>query len=326
MNQKVKTIRWGIIGLGNIAHKFAQDLLKIEDAELYAVASRTQEKATEFASKYTVSHIYGSYEELVNDSNIDAVYIATPHALHKENTLLCLEKGIAVLCEKPFAMNSHEVEMMIDKAKEQKVLLMEALWTSFLPHYQYVIKELKNKTYGKLLKMEASFGFFREFNDDSRLFKKSLGGGSLLDIGIYPIFAALSAIGKPESMEATATFFDNGADASCNMIFNYKNGLKAYLKSSLLEDLPTEAIFYCEKGTIKINKQFHCPSTITITVDGKEENLDFKYKSIGYNYEVKHFNELLRQEKTESPLMSFKFSKELIALLDEVRILINLKY
>ena len=326
MNQKVKTIRWGIIGLGNIAHKFAQDLLKIEDAQLYAVASRTQEKAAGFASKYAVSHIYGSYEELVNDSNIDAVYIATPHALHKENTLLCLEKGIAVLCEKPFAMNSHEVEMMIDKAKEQKVLLMEALWTSFLPHYQYVIKELKNKTYGKLLKMEASFGFFREFNDDSRLFKKSLGGGSLLDIGIYPIFAALSAIGKPESMEATATFFDNGADASCNMIFNYKNGLKAYLKSSLLEDLPTEAIFYCEKGTIKINKQFHCPSTITITVDGKEENLDFKYKSIGYNYEVEHFNELLRQEKTESPLMSFKFSKELIALLDEVRILINLKY
>ena len=326
MDQKIKTIRWGIMGLGNIAHKFAQDLLKIEDAQLYAVASRTQEKAAEFASKYAVSHIYGSYEELVNDSNIDAVYIATPHALHKENTLLCLEKGIAVLCEKPFAMNSVEVGMMISKAKEKKVLLMEALWTSFLPHYQYVIKALKNKTYGKLLKMEASFGFFREFNDDSRLFKKSLGGGSLLDIGIYPIFAALSAIGKPESIEAAATFFDNGADASCNMIFNYKNGLKAYLKSSLLEDLPTEAIFYCEKGTIKINKQFHCPSTITITVDGKEENLDFNYKSIGYNYEVEHFNELLRHEKTESPVMSFKFSQELIALLDDVRAMINLKY
>ncbi len=326
MEQKVKTIRWGIIGLGNIAHKFAQDLIKIKDAQLYAVASRTQEKAAAFASKYGVSQIYSSYEALVNDTNLDAIYIATPHALHKENTLLCLEKGIAVLCEKPFAMNAIEVDIMIAKAKEKKVLLMEALWTSFLPHYQYVLKELKNKTYGDLLKMEASFGFFREFNNESRLFKKSLGGGSLLDIGIYPIFAALSAIGKPESIEAEATFFDNGADSSCNMTFNYKNEVKASLKSSLLEDLPTEAIFYCEKGTLKINKQFHCPSTLTITVDGKEENLDFKYQSIGYNYEVEHFNELLRQGKTESPVMSFKFSQELIALLDEVRTIINLKY
>lgn len=326
MEQKVKTIRWGIIGLGNIAHKFAQDLIKIKDAQLYAVASRTQEKAAAFASKYGVSQIYSSYEALVNDTNLDAIYIATPHALHKENTLLCLEKGIAVLCEKPFAMNAIEVDIMIAKAKEKKVLLMEALWTSFLPHYQYVLKELKNKTYGDLLKMEASFGFFREFNNESRLFKKSLGGGSLLDIGIYPIFAALSAMGKPESIEAEATFFDNGADSSCNMTFNYKNEVKASLKSSLLEDLPTEAIFYCEKGTLKINKQFHCPSTLTITVDGKEENLDFKYQSIGYNYEVEHFNELLRQGKTESPVMSFKFSQELIALLDEVRTIINLKY
>lgn len=212
MDQKVKTIRWGIMGLGNIAHKFAQDLIKIEHSQLYAVASRTKEKAAEFASKYGVSQIYGSYEELVNDANIDAIYIATPHTLHKENTLLCLEKGIAVLCEKPFAMNASEVDMMISKAKEKKVLLMEALWTSFLPHYQYGLKELKNKTYGNLLKMEASFGFFREFDNDSRLFKKSLGGGSLLDIGIYPIFAAFSAVGKPESIEATATFFENGAD------------------------------------------------------------------------------------------------------------------
>jgi len=326
MDQNTKTIRWGIMGLGNIAHKFAQDLIKIKDAQLYAVASRTKEKATEFAYNYGVAQIYGNYEDLVNDANIDAIYIATPHVLHKENTLLCLEQGIAVLCEKPFAMNSTEVAIMISKAKEKKVLLMEALWTSFLPHYQYVLKELKNKTYGKLLKMEASFGFFREFNDNSRVFKKSLGGGSLLDIGIYPIFAALSVIGKPESIEASATFFDNGADSSCNMIFNYKHGLKAYLKSSLLEDLPTEAIFYCEKGTIKINRQFHCPSTITITVDGKEENIDFNYKTIGYNYEVEHFNELLRQKKTESSVMSFDFSTQLMSLLDEVRSIINLKY
>ena len=174
--------------------------------------------------------------------------------------------------------------------------------------------------------MEASFGFFREFDGNSRLFKKSLGGGSLLDIGIYPIFAALSTLGKPKSIETHATFFDNGADSSCDMIFNYENNVKAYLKSSLLEDLPTEAIFYCEKATIKINRQFHAPSNVSVLFEGKEKILDFNYSTIGYNYEVVHFNELLRQGKTESPIMSFEFSRELIKTLDKVRDIIKLKY
>ncbi|NCO62528.1 MAG: Gfo/Idh/MocA family oxidoreductase [Flavobacteriales bacterium] len=320
------TIRWGIMGLGNIAHKFAQDLITIEGAQLHAVASRSEEKANEFALTYNALKVYSCYEDLVNDKNIDAIYIATPHALHHDNTLLCLNHGKAVLCEKPFAMNHSEVENMITKSKEKNVLLMEALWTRFLPHYQFVINQLHNKTYGNVLNMEASFGFFRAFNNDSRLFNKSLGGGSLLDIGIYPIFAALSTLGNPKSIEAKATFFDNGADASCDMIFTYDHNVKAYLKSSLLEDLPTEAIFYCERATIKINKQFHCPSTVSILVNNKEEHFDFNYKSIGYQYEVLHFNELLRHGKTESQLMSFQFSQDLISTLDAVRKLIKLNY
>lgn len=321
-----KTINWGIIGLGNIANKFAQDVLIIPDAKLYAVASRSQEKANEFASKYNVTKAYISYEALVKDSNIDAVYIATPHALHKENTLLCLEHGIAVLCEKPFAMNAEEVKQMIAKAKEKNVLLMEALWTYFLPHYQYILKELKNETYGKIEKLEADFGFFREFDDSKRLFKKSLGGGSLLDIGIYPIFSALSTLGVPNGTKANATFFDNGADSSCNMTFSYKDGAKAELKSTLLEKTPTEAVFYCENGTIKLNGGFFMPTTVTITSNGKKETLDFTDKANGYKYEILHFNELIRQGKTESDIMSFEFSQQLIKLLDEVRQQINLKY
>lgn len=321
-----RKIRWGIIGLGNIAHKFAEDLLTIPDAELYAVASRSQEKADDFAKKYDASKAYDTYQALANDPNVDAVYIATPHALHKDNTLLCLDHGIAVLCEKPFAMNADEVNTMIAKAKEKNVLLMEALWTYFLQHYQFVLQELKNKTYGSILKVEANFGFFREFNDDSRLFKKSLGGGSLLDIGIYPIFAALSNLGVPKSIQAKASFFDNGVDSSCNMTFHYDNNVTANLNSSLLEELPTEAIFYCEKGTIKINRQFHCPSTVSLIVDGKEEIIDFGYNTIGYNYETVHFNKLLRAGKTESDIMTFEFSKELIKTLDGVRNLIQLDY
>ena len=321
-----KTIHWGIIGLGNIANKFASDLETLEDATLYAVASRSQIKADKFAKTYQAEKAYDSYEALVEDPNVDAVYIATPHALHKENTLLCLNHGKAVLCEKPFAMNADEVETMIETAQSKKVLLMEALWTYFLPDYQYVLNEIKKERYGKLLKLEADFGFFRAFDGSSRLFKKSLGGGSLLDIGIYPIFAALSTLGVPDSIEADGTFFDNGADSSCKMIFKYRSGTKAYLQSNLLEDLPTEATFQFEKGLVKINRQFHTPTSVSIDFNGKSETKTFDESTFGYVHEARHFSKLLREGKTESDIMSFDFSRKLIGLLDEVRDIINLDY
>jgi predicted dehydrogenase len=323
---KSKIINWGIIGLGNIANKFAQDILTIPDANLYAVAARSKERATFFAEKYNADKAYGGYKELAQDRKIDAVYIATPHALHNENTLLCLNHGIAVLCEKPFAMNLSEVKEMITCAKKNNTLLMEALWTYFLPHYKFLLEKLQHKTYGKILKLEADFGFYRAFNNDSRLFNKTMGGGSLLDIGIYPIFAALSTLGIPKQIEANATFFDNGADSSCNMIFHYNNEVKAFLKSTLLEDTPTEATFYCEAATIKLNGGFFMPTTVTITTKTKAETFDFTDKANGYKYEILHFNQLLREGKIESPIMSFDFSKKLISLLDEVRHIINLKY
>ena len=321
-----KKIKWGIIGLGSIASKFATDLLTIEDAELYAVGSRSQEKADEFAQKFGATKAYNSYEAIANDPNIDAVYIATPHVLHKENALMCLENGIAVLGEKPFAMNAGEVDEMISKAKEKNVLLMEALWTYFLPHYQYVLNLLENKTYGNILKIESNFGFARPYNTEARLFNKSMGGGSLLDIGIYPIFTALSTLGVPKNIDASATFFENGTDSTCSITFDYANNIKAHLKSSLVEVLPTQAIFYCEKGTIKINTQFHAPTTVSILIDGKEEIKDFGYSTIGYNFEAIHFNQLLRDGKKESDIMTFDFSKQLIKTLDTVRSLIDLKY
>ena len=324
--QPLKKIKWGIIGLGAIAHKFATDLLTVNDAELYAVASRNQEKAHVFAEKFGAKKAYGSYEALANDATIDAVYIATPHALHKENAIMCLKNGIAVLCEKPFAMNAEEVEAMIACAKQHNTLLMEALWTNFLPHYQFVLKQLNNKTYGNILKMESDFGFQRDYVTSARLFNKAMGGGSLLDIGIYPIFAALSTLGLPKNIDAAATFFENGTDATCNMTFTYENNVKAYLKSSLVEVLPTQAIFYCEKAIIKINTMFHMPTTVSIIVDGKEDIKDFGYQTIGYHYEAIHFNQLFRDGKTESDIMTFEFSRNLIKTLDAVRALIKLDY
>ncbi|WP_397446374.1 Gfo/Idh/MocA family protein [Polaribacter sp. R77954] len=320
-----KTIKWGIIGCGKIAHKFATDLLTIQDAELVAVASRSRENGDTFANKYNAKKVYTSYEDLAKDHDVNAVYVATPHSFHKAHSILCMQHKKAVLCEKPFAMNAAEVEEMIAVAKENNVLLMEALWTYFLPHYQYVLDIFKTKQFGELKEIKADFGFKATYNLESRLLKKEVGGGSLLDIGIYPIFTALSTLGMPNSIAAKATYFETGADSECNMVFNYSKA-KASLKSTLLENTPTEAIFSFEDATVQINTMFHQPSTVTIYKNGLEETIDFGYKTIGYNFETQHFNQLLRENKTESDIMTFEFSRKLIQTLDKVREIIGLEY
>jgi len=320
-----RNIRWGIIGLGKIANKFATDLASIKNVELVAVASRNIQNANNFAEKHNAKKAYSSYEELAKDSNVDAVYIATPHSFHKEHAILCLQNKKAVLCEKPFAMNLSEVTEMIEAAKENNVLLMEALWSFFLPHFTYVLDLVKSEKFGKLKNLEADFGFHTPYNTDSRLFKKELGGGSLLDIGIYPIFAALATLGEPDAIDASATFFENGADASCDMVFQYKNA-KATLKSTLLEETPSIAILKFEKAIVKLNRQFHQSSSITIIQNNTEEIINFDFKTIGYNYETEHFNNLLRAGEKESNMMTFEFSKNLINTLDKVRGIIGLTY
>ncbi|WP_422103917.1 Gfo/Idh/MocA family protein [Winogradskyella sp.] len=322
----LKVIRWGIIGAGKIAKKFALDLSTLDNTELYGIASRNLLKAEKFASEFNASASYDSYEALVLDPNIDAVYIATPHSFHHTHTLLCLNHNIPVLCEKPFAMNLNEVKDMIQMAQKHNTLLMEALWTAFLPHFQYVTKLIETKYFGEVIKMEADFGFHPLYDENSRVFDKALGGGSLLDIGIYPIFAALSTLGIPNRIEAKAETFPNGADSNCEMIFHH-NKAKAHLKSTLLEETKTEATLYCEYGTIKINGRFHEPSSVLlIDRQGHTELKTFDYKTIGYSYEIAHFNNLIRQGKKESNMMSFDRSMDLIATLDRVRHCIGLNY
>jgi len=321
-----RVINWGIIGAGKIAAKFAADLRTIPNSNFFAIASRNLEKANAFGKAFNADVTYGSYAELAKDSNIDAIYIATPHSFHKDHTLLCLDNKKAVLCEKPFAMNLEEVEKMIQLSKKNNVLLMEAMWTIFLPHFKYVIELIKNKHYGDVLKLEADFGFHPIYDKTSRVFDKSVGGGSLLDIGIYPVFAALFTLGKPNSIEAVAKFFASGADSECEIVFHYNNA-KASLKSTLLEETPTEATFHCENGTIKINSRFHEPSSVKLIDQyGNSELIKFDYNTIGYSYEIEHFNQLIRENKTESDLMTFDKSRQLIRTLDAIRKLINLQY
>jgi predicted dehydrogenase len=321
-----RIINWGIIGAGKIASKFATDLNGVTKGQLYGIASRTLEKAEQFASEFNSNKSYGNYEALAQDPNIDAIYIATPHSFHKAHTLLCLNHKKPVLCEKPFAMSLDEVNEIIQVSQANDTLLMEALWTAFLPHFNYVQELLNKKYFGEIIQLEADFGFYTPYNESSRVFDKSVGGGSLLDIGIYPVFAALSTLGQPNSIEAQADFFPSGADSNCAIIFQYDNA-KAILKSTLLQETKTEAVFTCEYGTITINGRFHEPTSVILTDhNGKSELKIFDYKTIGYSYEIEHFNQLIREDKTESDVMSFEKSRQLISTLDTIRKLIGLEY
>ncbi|MGB5944125.1 MAG: Gfo/Idh/MocA family oxidoreductase [Leeuwenhoekiella sp.] len=321
----MKTIRWGIMGLGNIANKFAQDLSLVPGSTLQAVASRSQDKAEAFAKTYRAQNYYGDYESLAQDKNVDVIYIATPHVKHYQNTLLCLNNKKAVLCEKPFAMQAGQVEEMIASAKENQTFLMEALWTKVLPHFQFVEQGLNSGKYGKIQTITADFCFKKKVNPSGRLFNKELGGGSLLDIGIYPIFLALALLGEPEDFSAKAKIGKTGVDETCEMTFSYPEA-KAYLKSSIVKKTPSIATIICEHGIIVMNSRFHDTDKITTILNGKKEEHDFEYKGHGYELEAMYVADLLRGGKLESDLMSHDFSRKLIAMLDAVREEIGLKY
>lgn len=321
-----RKIKWGIIGLGKIANTFAHDILLSENARLCAVASRSPEKAQKFAAKYNVEKHYGSYYELAKDPDIDVIYIATPHSYHYENTLLCLENGKSVLCEKPMGMNAQQVEMMIKTAMENKLFLMEGIWTRFMPATEKLLELLNKKVIGEIKEVRADFGFQTQFNPDSRLYNKSLGGGSLLDIGIYPIYLSLITLGIPTGITATAEMTKTMVDASCSIDLTYKNSARAYLESSILKDTKTEALIRGEKGYIKLHTRFHQSQMLSLTIDGICTDYKLPYPGNGYLNEIKEVNSCLLQGKNQSPKLPLKLSLELITIIDNVRRKIGLKY
>ena len=316
----MKKYNWGIIGLGKIAHKFAQDLAKGSNMRLHAVASRSKEKANAFAEQYGASHAFGSYEEMVDCPDLDIVYIATPHIYHCRNTLLCLEAGIPVLCEKPFAMNAPEAEQMITTAMQKEVFLMEAFWTRFLPSFREVKSLIHKGEIGRVLSIKADFGFKASFDPSGRLFNQALGGGSLLDIGIYPVFLALNIMGKPDHIKAMANIGSTGVDEDCGILFQYEDGRMAHLHSTIIADTKTEAFIYGEKGTIHIHSRWHGPSWFSLIKDGERpQNFHFDYFSNGYHYEAEEVVKCLSEGEKESSMLNLQFSRLLMETLDRIR-------
>ncbi len=325
--KKHKQIRWGIIGLGNIANTFANDLQFVPNALLQGVASRNLEKAEAFKSKNGAIQAFDSYEALANNPDIDIVYIATPHVFHFENAKLCIENAKAVLCEKPMGMNAKQVIELCDLATKNKVLLMEAMWTTFLPNFNKLKNLVFTKKLGEVTSFKADFGFKADFKPTSRLFNKSLGGGSILDIGIYPIFACLSLLGKPISINTNAVIGKTGVDESCKLDFNYPNMLKAQLKSTLLENRTTEIQILFENGSAVLGPNFYGPSDLKIIDnDGNEIIYPKNTQGSGYQFEAIHIQELFIQNNLESPIMSHSKSIELATYLDKVLHEIGINY
>ncbi len=319
-----KKIKWGIIGLGKISHKFASDLLLVENSELYAVASRDLSKAKLFSEKFKSRTFYGSYKELLNDSNIAIVYIATPNNTHKNLTILALEHKKAVLCEKPFAINKKQVLNMIHASKSNHTFLMEAMWSRFIPAIKKIKRSIDSGEIGELKYINADFSI-NAHPSIQRLYDKELGGGSLLDIGIYPIFLAYFLLGNPTEISASAHYFKSGADSQLGMIFNYKNA-QAILFSSFNSNSKRVAKISGTLGEIIIDEPWNETDSYTILKDNDVTAISLPTSGRGYTYEIIECNDCLKKNNIESSLWSHQHSIELISILDRVREKINLRY
>src|SRR6187455_592052 len=323
-------IRWGILGCGRIARKFAADLRLVTDAELTAIASRNKETLEQFAKDFPCRHLHNSYEALAANDEVDVIYIATPHSHHYEHTMLCLNHDKAVLCEKAFAINSRQASEMIKTAKERKVFLMEALWTKFLPHYKKLQELLQQKTLGEIKSVLVNFGFKTSDKSPQRLFDPSLGGGTLLDIGIYNVFITISVLGKPDSIEATMIPSPTGVDEQIAVLFKYNNGAMAQLFSSFTTNLPIQAEINGTEGCITLTTRFYDPSAIiqlSKKIPYEREVVPVeKVAGFGYHYEARHVNECLKKGLIESPVMTHADTLTLMEVLDTIRMKAGLKY
>lgn len=319
----MQKIRWGILGCGRIARKFASDLSLVPDTELVAVGSRHKESADQFVTEFNARFVHYSYEELVQNAEVDVIYIATPHGLHHQHALLCLRHHKPVLCEKAFALNSRQADEMISLAQANEVFLMEALWTKFLPHYQLLMQWVRDGKLGAIQNVLINFGFVPSPPVPQRVYDPALGGGTLLDLGIYNVFIALSVLGKPDAVEASMTPADTGVDEQCCVLFKYDNGAMASLFSSFSTNLPTEAEISGRLGRIRLTSRFYEPTTIIEYYPGRVDSKQIlsydREPGWGYQYEIRHVNDCLRKGLTESPIMSFSDTLLLMDTLDRVR-------
>jgi predicted dehydrogenase len=322
-------IRWGIMGCGNIANKFAADLKWVEDAVLVAVASRAHQKAMALATKYGAQYAFDSYEALVSCPDVDVVYIATPHGLHHEHAMLCIRHKKAVLCEKAFALNSFQAKEMIDAAKKNNVFIMEAFWTKFIPQYQKVVSLIHAGEIGSIKMIQADFGFKAPTPLNPRLYDPALGGGALLDIGLYPVFLAISLLGRPTEIVATMKPFPSGVDQQVAVVLKFASGALASLSATFEVVTPVEAMIAGDDGYIRMTNRFHnAVANVELMKNGALVQIGAIHREVGYGYqfEARHVGECLRNSLIESPVMTHADTLLLMETLDRIRVACGIRY
>jgi predicted dehydrogenase len=317
MNKKYK---WGILAPGKMSAKFTKGLQLLENVELYAVGSRDSGRAKQFANEHGFKKSYGSYEEFVADPELEIVYVASPHSYHHEHTLLCLRNNKHVLCEKAFALNSSEVEEMMSEAKKRNLFLMEALWPPFQPFYKKALELLKSGAPGKIVHLNGYFSFLAPFDPNDRKFNLALGGSSLLDIGIYPVIDALTFIGVPSDIKASAVFGKTGSEESIGVIFSYPDGRMASLYSSFRTNGGIGCDLFCENANMQIVRGRDMNQRTTFQPHGMgTQEFTFSPEAMGYHWEAEEVMRCLDEGKTESSVVPHSFSLDLIKTLDRIR-------
>jgi predicted dehydrogenase len=316
----MQTIRWGILGTGDIAGKFASALAVLPDAEIAAVGSRSQAGADAFGATWNIPRRHGSYEALMADGGVDIVYIATPHSLHRENCIGCLQAGKAVLCEKPFTINAREAEEVIRLARSKRLFLMEGMWTRFFPAVAKVRELLARQAVGEVRLLQADICFQSGPDPRRRLLDPALGGGALLDLGVYPVSFASMVFGSPARIASSVHFGPTGVDVQSSVILSYEGGRQAHAACSFLFDSPKEAVIIGTEGWIRVHRMWFLPEAVTWTPAGGEpQDFRFPQQGHGFIHEARAVMDCLRAGQLESAVMPLSESLEIMKTLDAVR-------
>ncbi|MFQ3611852.1 MAG: Gfo/Idh/MocA family oxidoreductase [Fimbriimonadales bacterium] len=311
---------WGILGTGKIAKRFMQAAFYVPEARVVAVGSRTQQSADAFGSQFGIPKRYASYEAVMDDPEVEIIYVATPHSLHAENMLQALRAGKHVLCEKPFTLNARQAEAVVAEARRSGRFVMEGMWTRCFPLMREVFQRVEAGELGTIQLVQADFGFQPPYDPQSRLFNPELGGGALLDVGIYPVALALQFLGVPHQMVSSAVVGQTGVDELCAMIFHYPAGALAVLSASIRVNTPKQATLCGTRGTLLFPAPWWKPSEAYLTrADGTQEHLLFPYEGDGLQFEIRHVHDCLRKGLTESPWMRLEDTVILMRILDALR-------
>jgi len=322
----MSNFRWGILGTGGIARAFAHDLAHLPGHTIGAIGSRTIESATRFAQDFPGCIPFGSYEDLVG-ADVDAIYVATPHPLHADNAMLAMRVGKPVLCEKPFTINLTEARELTDYSREKNIPLMEAMWTRFLPHIHRVQEIVASGELGEITNVVADHGQYLPPEVALRLWEPELGGGALLDLGIYPLTLAHLILGAPKSINAVATLTDKKVDLQTSIAMTYPSGAHALLSCTMSARTNITAVISGTKARIEIDTSFYAPTSFrVITRDGDITEFPKNYEGLGLREEAAEFARIVRNGEIESPLMRHETSLELMRQMEEIRSQIGVRY